>query len=65
LLGADVVDDLAFSVKYLIIVVYYHKTCASLHNLQINIDCRWNSNNQQIFNQYRWLEHYYVNLTTI
>ena len=32
-LGANVVDDLTFSAKSLIIVVYYHKTCASLHNL--------------------------------
>jgi hypothetical protein len=33
LLGANVVDDLAFIVKSLIIVVCYHKTCVSLHNL--------------------------------
>ena len=33
LLGANVVDDLALSVKSLMAVVNYHKTCASLHNL--------------------------------
>jgi hypothetical protein len=32
-LKTNVVDDLAFSVKSLIIVVYYYKTCVSLHNL--------------------------------
>ena len=33
LLGANVVDDLAFIVKSLIIVACYHKTCVNLHNL--------------------------------
>jgi len=31
--GTNVVDDLVFSVKSLIIVFYYHEISASLHNL--------------------------------